>query len=769
MGKTYRIHQAGISLIEVLIAVVILSFGMLALASLQAQMFRAGAESKARAAATAFAQGQIEKLRTFRSLVSGAGNYSTIATGSFGGSGNPTYNVAGVTYYGCIQVRRFRFSAAANTFSGPTGTLPSFGVNQSTGAITCSDLGDPNAGSSVSTSIPEFKEITANVGWFDQNGSLKKIQLADTIAAVSPEDSLQLAKSPPESAKGPLFVAKKSAIGAGAGMAPIAVSGNRSEASTNPTPMQFVDSVSSVTSFDVLTFSGTSDPDGVAINRRISVSAVSCVCQDKGEVSSDTNPAFEPTTWNGKLLSYTPAPRKPNGIPVGSYDGSNSDAGVTTICTVCCRDHHDSSKKESGIDKNLRFDPYRTLETDGSHQHYGFKKQGQGYVLDTLLPVGSQTSNEYVEACRVIRVGGRLEVAVDSHQSNMIVTALNASKTGFEQSNFLDRYSGFVKNYSSYAVDNRPSSYPVAPTSLPAPSTAIASSYSDVLEPTPLNYADSSVDRKLLSFGLYIDYLTPETIQAYQCAVAKSNTGACTNLGNRDPLEFIPFYAVNVASLGSWSSTPNENIVKIDGATYSNQGTLATQGGLAKWGIGFNDTAVPGTEQINISNSGLTATVPVDLDDADSSSFVSDAMGFLKKSGISAGSPKYLFVKVGASSTLTLQKLGVTSPAGVTPCNYSSKSATSTCTVGASDALTTLRIANFTSSRGSTITNRYICLPNDSRILTMSTSNEGTTSEYVDVVISSMNTMDHTLYIEVHDGSYASSKACAGILLTPSN
>lgn len=770
MIKSSRNKQSGISLIEVLIAVVILSFGMLALTSLQAQLLRAGAEAKARAVATAFAQGQLESLRTFRSLTSGAGNYSSISTGSFGGVADPIYQVAGVRYYGCTQVRRFRMDPDTKMFSGPAEAAP-FSVAQATGAINCPDPGDPNAAEAVLSTIPEFKEVTTNIGWHDATGEFKSIQLTDSIAAIAPDDALQLAKPPPEPTQGPTFEIDKSSLTSTPGIVPIATGANKTAASTNPTPTQFVDSLSSLTSFDVMSFVGTdANPDILKITRSTSVKAVSCVCSRDGTKTSDTLVSYEPTTWNGKRMNYELPKQRPNGQWVGKFQGSNSDAGISTICTVCCRDHHDSATKIEGVDPKLRVDPYRALQPDGSHQHYGYKKQGSGYVIaGGLLPVGPETSNEYVEACKIIEVGGRLRLAVDARQNNMLIAPMDAAQSGFEQSNFIDRYSDFVKTYTAQAVSNRPATYPSE--ALPAPDAAILASYADILQPPALNYATSTADRRLLSFGLYIDYLTPETLEAYNCAVAKNDTGDCKGFGTRDPLEFLPFFAINLASLGSWTSA-RDDIVNIDGAIYNPQGRLQKEGGFAFWGIGDRDTPVPGSENINISNSGLTATLPIDLDDIAATSFVTDSIDFVKKAGVDTSRPKLLTVQVSASSTITLQKIGVFSPVTV-PCDYSPSKASSTCSVPANETLTTVRLSNFTTEekvQGSTVIHdRAICLPNDGRIVAASVvlSNNGTINETLEFQVVNMNTTDHVLVIAIRDAGTSCDQGFT-VSLTPS-
>ena len=65
-----HMHRAGrgFSLLEVLIAVVILSFGLLALATLQLSLFKSSAASKAQSAALSLAKDKIESMRSFQTL-----------------------------------------------------------------------------------------------------------------------------------------------------------------------------------------------------------------------------------------------------------------------------------------------------------------------------------------------------------------------------------------------------------------------------------------------------------------------------------------------------------------------------------------------------------------------------------------------------------------------------------------------------------------------------------------------------------------------------
>jgi type IV pilus modification protein PilV len=73
-----RLSQAGFSLIEALIAMLVLAFGMLAIASFQTNLSRNSDIAKQRAEATRLAQERIEELRSFASFA----GYAALAAGS---------------------------------------------------------------------------------------------------------------------------------------------------------------------------------------------------------------------------------------------------------------------------------------------------------------------------------------------------------------------------------------------------------------------------------------------------------------------------------------------------------------------------------------------------------------------------------------------------------------------------------------------------------------------------------------------------------------
>ena len=92
--------ESGFSLLEVLIAVVILSFGLLALATLQLSLFKSSAASKAQSVALSLAKGKIETMRSFKTL----DDYIALTD-----SGPANTTAGGTTYAMTTTVDRYVF------------------------------------------------------------------------------------------------------------------------------------------------------------------------------------------------------------------------------------------------------------------------------------------------------------------------------------------------------------------------------------------------------------------------------------------------------------------------------------------------------------------------------------------------------------------------------------------------------------------------------------------------------------------------------------
>lgn len=724
----------GFSLIEVMIAIVVLSFGLLALAALQGGLFRAGAEAKARANATTIAQQVVEDAKTFAFLSPPAGypasaaTYQGLNTASLG-----TTTVAGVTFTTCRKVVRYTYDSVTAKFVAFNAVSPT----------ACSG----SAAGAVNPGVPEFKEVQVAVSWAGSDGLPKSVQLTDTVSAIAPSDSAQVVRGPLASSRGPeVWIVPPNKDNPQ--VVPIAIGNDQSAASSNPKPQQFIQDVSAATLFSVQTFTGDTSADEVRLNRKLDVAAVSCVCEsDSSSLSNASNPAYQPAIWNGKQLAYQEPDVLPAGAKIGTAVVSNSSAEIEAMCTVCCRDHHEAAERQP------RPDPYRLLLSGegGGAEHYGYKLQGANNykVGDGLFPQGTDTSGRYVDACQLIRVNGRMRMAVDAQQNYLVQTPLDDAKTGYRVPDFIDHYSSLVKNSIADGMASLPVGYPSPSAKFPGPSSARLSAASDVVTPATIDLADGDT-KKLVAFGLYIDYLSQDTIDAYNCA-GGDGSGNCAGLENRNPLETLPFYAVNVANLGSWASA-KAAVASVNNTIYDNQGLLATDGGTVTAQSGKSAQAFPVALEINNSNSGLAGTLPVDPDDKLNANFVSDDQTFTKNSGVSVGAINSLFIKVSASSTLTLSTIVVRSPAGITPCTYANRTGLTTCRFDAPAPALTVSFENYSTNakvKGNTVfTDRKICVPSDLRVSGPVVSGNGTTAD-TSVVTFDLANADYTLTIDI--------------------
>jgi len=744
-NKVVRIH--GFSLIEVMIAIVVLSFGLLALAALQAGLFRAGAEAKARANATAIAQQQVETAKTFAYTSPPNGTYPVSQTYSgLATSALTSVTVNGVTYAGCRQVRRYRYNTATSRFVALNEVNYAAAVTSGALTVTCVDTAA--VGAAFDPATPEFKEVRVDVAWVGDSGQVKTVEVTDSVAAISPADSVQVVKTPIASSRGPeVWIVPPNQNNPS--VVPIAIGTNENDediaaASSNPKPERFVEDVSSVTLFSVQTFTGDTGEDAVEVrlNRKIDVAAASCVCSSTAQLSTTTNPAYLPTVWNGKRLAFM-EPAAVVGKAIG-LAASSSDPQIEALCTSCCRDHYDASAQSPKVD------PYRS-----THEHYGYTKQGQNYnVNDGLLPVGAQTNNEYVEACRLVRVNGRMRVAVDALQNHMAVTPLNSAGTGFQNASFVDRYSSFVSDYANYAAQNIPVGYPSPTAKLPAPTSAQLTTYADVADPAVIDFTAASQERKLIAFGLYIDYLSQDTIDAYNCAVADNNTGSCSGLGTRNPLEYIPFYAVNMGNLGAWGSSKTD-VADVTDVGFSNQGFQTSDGGVVTSKAGNSNDPFPVSMAVKKSNSGLTNTAAIDTDDAAAANVVTDAQNFRKQGNVVV-TPDYHYLyftprivaaginNIGNLLTISIGGSSCTKvnaqPYDYWRCQYDANAAVSL----------SISVRGFTTQQGNgqnaTITDRQICLPAPiTPTLSAVPAGDGATTENVQITLGSVGTSSWTI------------------------
>jgi prepilin-type N-terminal cleavage/methylation domain-containing protein len=267
-------RQRGFSLLEVLIAVVIMSVGLLALASLQVTIMKSSAESKTQSMAINLARERLENLIDFKAMEDTscpgtADSYRCIDSGS-----DTSFAQGGVTFNRTWTVQRCL--PVANVFS-------------------CSDS-NITAAYAGSTARNEFKTVDVFVSWIDASGTTQSVSVKDAVSPFNPSDIALLQKKSvkvtPRFAKERIYDPASEE-----GVIPIAVGGGTESAATNPKPELVTNQGVVETRFDVLTYSGLSGGSADA-QSKVETAMVGCSC-DFGQAPADQDPTTNSTRANG--------------------------------------------------------------------------------------------------------------------------------------------------------------------------------------------------------------------------------------------------------------------------------------------------------------------------------------------------------------------------------------------------------------------------------------------------------------------------------------
>lgn len=574
-------RQHGFSLIEAMIAIIVLSLGLLALAALQSRLMRASADGKMQSAALALAKAEIERQRSYR-------DPDTWRTTIVDQAATPVTSVVGgqdFAFSRTTTVDRFQWN--------PSATPPAFRTV---------------ADNANMTGLPDFKRITVNVSWTNESNESRNVTLSDVISSIMPSDSGRLVQNPLGTRRQPqvrIFAPNAE------GIIPIAIGSGQASASSNPKPVQFDnDGGATLTRFNVQTYAN--DSSTPLLQRRLEFSYVSCQCRKDAGTATASSPAYEPSYWNGERYV---APRAITGRSVAlAVDQINDQQDVNRfddLCTSCCRDHQDDGQSVSarnlagadadpGTARRYKADPFRDTSEyngDGSHKHYTNTSPAEFGGAPVVLV--TRANDTYFETCRLARVDGVNRVTVDSRLENL--TTLNlAPEQRSNPDNSLatlgslqaSSYAAFAKRYVELALGldssttppdsslSLPSGYPVgglrdqliaspgdATSASPVPPTftALASTYDSFLDTAEDDVVQLPMDRyhNVSARGIYIDFLSSEARQAIACVGSTDRN--CAAFRDRNPLELVPFFAVNLTNLAYFrKSMTTSNVLSVE-------------------------------------------------------------------------------------------------------------------------------------------------------------------------------------------------------------
>jgi prepilin-type N-terminal cleavage/methylation domain-containing protein len=646
-----RVHS-GFSLIEVMIAVVVLATGLLALAALQAKLTTNSADAKARSRIAALMTSVIDFER--------AQGYGSIAEGGTTFTCDTTAAAPSIPNLICV----------AESDAGVSGVSLSQSVTRYYGDPSSSSFSTTAPGAGVSI-YGDYKEIALTATWTDATGSTRTLA-SNTITSnldLNANASTVLSQNLTASASmNP--VVHETNPGNTAGVIPIAIGSGTGEyaASTNPKPTVSSSGANSTT-FNTLNYASDANSSTATIQKRIETEVAECVCRgaSSNPFGSDTlfgQDRFRPSYWGG--TRYV-APAVAAGTP--------SSAAATSVtqsaeCDICCRDHDDTGIATTEV----RYDA-----VTGDTKRYKVKLSGSNIVTPIELETDSTTgepvaadisSDAYLDACRFIRVDGLWRVATDIQATHVGLIATNdeqgvATNKAAPYDANQTLYEAFVVNAvkaylaSALPTNGSPEWSNFLTNTL---ATIFSTSAPDVPTTNPVIANTSGTYRYLHAHGLYIDHLETDAINKLNAIVSSS----CKTTDSTYPkclLAYLPFSTINISGLANWLDTNdtsdaagtvplNKTVLQLGAGTSTSTtcGNGTSFGGCVK---GLTTGYADAKAKIGHSNSGIAASIAVSPYERDDTKVLSASQKF----------------QVGSTTTSDLIYANVTGP-DVTPTGF---------------------------------------------------------------------------------------------------
>jgi type IV pilus modification protein PilV len=556
-----NLTNRGFTLLEIMIAILIMAIGLAAMANLQGKLTRYSTMAKQRTIAMNLLEQQAETMRSFYTMQdTGAGACSTEQSG---------------------------FDDLESCVNGTTvsvGNMP-FNLSWTIAAYSQNYDGTTEVYSTESERFrADLKLATISVNWVGGLGEAQSAELVDIIDATSVFNTGRVAAKVDSNTRPSVPFD----IGDFPGVVEIAIGSDKVKGSTTPKPTIENRGENVITKFDVVSL--LSNGTDAYLQRREEFKVVNCICtMDNGlGTGREVGKGRAPSIWNGTYYALGEKLSKRTGTPL---------ADQPYECGLCCGDHHDAAGAD---DKYDNFRPAFSGDAGGfdflgDHAHYG--------IVNGVKVLAKET-DEYLEACRFIRKDGLFKLTTDMAQENL--DAVRESYPTTFNTQYSNSVINFVTDFSNaISVLDYPGTRPVATYSVPW-----------WLDWWGIFLNSPGQTEPSMSRAIYVDYLSADLLKKIKCLQADGlgdYSDFCDILKDPPWLEILPFYDVDLTSLANWNrgstsiSVTNSPISDIDRAGFS-RGVV----GLAP---GYFDIDTNVSASVELSNTGLTDTNPIDPDD----------------------------------------------------------------------------------------------------------------------------------------------------------
>lgn len=366
----------GFTLIEVLVAALIVMLGVTGYVTLQSLYMRSDAKANLRAQAQRLAEEKIEDLRGFTQISAQPGQFAFVSIGN---------NTGGALAPGNVDVqltedgRQYSFNRTWTVQDQYF--VDTDGDGQGDTWMAAGAPGLP----AVLPPWPAQKQVQVTVTWTDQQGQVDSLSLGASLAPVTQSASYQVANESANAKASP-------SVDYVPGLAPDVIAydlGNNQKVETSK-PVPEVKQQGSKTEVQFETVRYVELPGNVTKLEQEDFVTVECSCTITGTGMGKTP---HMTTLVGNELAVLP------GQFINKTIGEPANKQQPALCTQCCRDHHDTPAM-------ITDQQYFRQESGAPHTHHLYLGNGN-------FSPAAQAGDSYDEVCRFKRVDGLFEIYPD--------------------------------------------------------------------------------------------------------------------------------------------------------------------------------------------------------------------------------------------------------------------------------------------------------------------------------------------------------------------